>query len=261
MFGRNKTGPANPVQVRKDPRGAPAVDLNKVAGHPVLKQAAESVGVSLRKRNLAGMRGRVVVVLDHSGSMSKDYRDGLVQQLLMRTLAFGLQIDTDGTVEVIPFDSRVWPTVEVSTANYQSVVQHSIWQPNRMGLTKLAEALEAVRTLAEKTEEPIVCVVITDGNPYDGRSEARCKAEATQVVCDLARYPVFIKFLALRSVPYLQELDNLERSRPGARLLDNVDTKTIADPGAISDAAFAEDMADEWDSWLIAAAAAGVVVS
>lgn len=109
-----------------------------------------------------------------------------------------------------------------------------------------------MRRIAEKSEEPIVCVVLTDGDP-DSRPDA------TRVVCDLARFPVFIKFLALRSVPYLQELDDLEQTRPGARLLDNVDAKTIRDPDGISDADFAEAMTDEWDSWLRAAAAAGVV--
>lgn len=252
MFGRNKQEPANPVQVVKDPSGAPAVPLESVAGHPVLKEAAEKVGVSLRKRGLDGMRGRVVVVLDHSGSMYNDYASGTVQQLLLRTLAFGLQIDSDGTVEVVPFDGRVWPAINVSTGNYQQVVASSIWQPHNMGSTNLAGALEQVRRLAEKTEEPIVCVVLTDGDP-DSRPDA------TSVVCDLARYPVFLKFLALRSVPYLQQLDDLEQTKPGARLLDNVDAKTIRDPGAISDADFAEAMTDEWDSWLRAASAAGVV--
>lgn len=255
MFGRTKSTqqPANPVEVRMDPTGQPAVDLEKVAaaGHVNLSKTAEKVGVSLAKRGLAGMRGRVIVVLDHSGSMSRDYQSGLVQKLLERTLGFGLQIDTDGAVEVIPFDSRVWPTVQVDAANHQQA-SRSVFRPNEMGSTNLTAALEAVRSIAGKTTEPIVCVVITDGNPND-------RTSTTKVVCDLARYPVFLKFLALRSVPYLAELDDLEQTQPGARLIDNVDAKTITDPSAITDDAFAEAMTDEWDSWLRAARAAGVV--
>lgn len=261
MFGRktastvsNQT-PANPVPVTQDPTGAPAVNLAKVsgAGHVNLSKTAETVGVSLAKRNLAGMRGRVVVVLDHSGSMHSDYRSGVVQQLLLRTLAFGLQVDTDGAVEVIPFDSRVWSTVKVDASNHQTVVQTKIWQPNQMGMTNLAGALSKVRDMAGKTKEPIVCVVITDGNPDS-------KPDATKVVCDLARYPVFLKFLAIRDVPYLAELDDLEQAQPGARLLDNVDAKTIPNPAHISDADFAEAMVDEWDSWLAAGRQAGVLL-
>lgn len=258
MFGRNQ-GPANPVAVTKDPTGAPAVDLNQLAGHQALKDAGNAVGVELRKRGLAGMRGRVIVVLDHSGSMKPDYNSGAVQKLLTRTLGFGCQVDTDGTVEVIPFDSRVWPTVRVDVGTYQQAVRAELYRPHDMGLTNLADALNVVRREAEKTREPIVCIVLTDGDPYDGRDAARSKQAATRAVCDLARYPVFLKFLALRNVPYLQQLDDLEDTNPGARLLDNVDTKTIRDPGGISDADFAEAMADEWDSWLRDATAAGVV--
>lgn len=259
MFGRSKSAttqvPANPVRIVKDASGAAAVDLDavKAAGHVSLAKGAATVGVSLRKRNLAGMRGRVVVVLDHSGSMHSDYQSGVVQQLLARTLAFGLQIDSDAAVEVFPFDHGVWPGTVVRVDNYESAAR-AIWKPNQMGSTNLTAALDRVRDLAADTTEPIVCVVITDGNPND-------RTSTTSVVCDLARYPVFLKFLAIRSVPYLAELDDLEQTRPGARLLDNVDAKTIADPARISDADFAEAMVDEWDSWLIAAQAAGVLVT
>jgi hypothetical protein len=256
MFGsKTKHTPVNPVRVVKDATGAPAVDLDavKAAGHVELAKSAGTVGVSLRKRGLSGMRGRVIVVLDHSGSMAGDYRTGVVQELLLRTLAFGLQISPGASVEVIPFDNRLWSTVKVDVGNYTSAVR-SIWQPDRMGSTDLARALNHVRQLAASTSEAIVCVVLTDGNPDD-------RAATSKVVCDLARYPVFLKFLALRSVPYLTELDDLEQTQPGARLLDNVDSKTIADPAGISDTAFAEAMTDEWDSWLIAAQAAGVLVS
>jgi hypothetical protein len=256
MFGsKTKHTPVNPVRVVKDAAGTPAVDLDaiKAAGHVELAKSAGTVGVSLRKRGLSGMRGRVIVVLDHSGSMAGDYRTGVVQTLLARTLAFGLQIDSDAAVEVIPFDYGVWPTSMMRLDNYEQAAK-AIWRPQAMGSTNLAAALDRVRDQAGDTPEPIVCVVITDGNPDDRNA-------TTKVVCDLARYPVFLKFLALRSVPYLTELDDLEQTRPGARLLDNVDSKTIADPAGISDTAFAEAMTDEWDSWLIAAQAAGVLTS
>lgn len=255
MFGRTKKlsrssqTPANPVPVTRDHSGASAVDLNKVAaaGHVNLSKTAEKVGVSLAKRGLAGMRGRVIVLLDHSGSMYGDFQSGTVQKLLERTLGFGLQIDTDGAVEVIPFDSRVWNTVNVSVGNHEQAAK-SVWKPGQMGSTDLTSALEKVRNEAGKTREPIVCVVLTDGNPNDRRT-------CTATVVDLARYPVFLKFLALRSVPYLSELDDMD----GGRLIDNVDAKTIADPAGITDEAFAEAMVDEWNTWIDAATQAGVL--
>ncbi len=255
MFRRSKQTPANPVPVNKDIWGTPAVDLAKVAaaGHVNLSKTAEKVGVSLQKRGLAGMRGRVIVLLDHSGSMATDYRSGLVQKLLERTLGFGLQIDTDGAIEVIPFDSRVWATVTVGLNDYQQAV-HAVFRPDQMGLTNLAAALEQVRDVAGRTREPIVCIVITDGDPYDGRSEQKSKEAATAAVVDLARYPVWLKMLALRDVPYLRQLDDMD-----GRLVDNCDAQTITDPDGITDDEFAELMTTEWDSWLREATAAGVL--
>jgi hypothetical protein len=91
--------------------------------------------------------------------------------------------------------------------------------------------------------------VVTDGAPDS-------KPAATKLVCELARYPVFVKFLAIKPVDYLQDLDDLDSSK---RLLDNVDAKFIPDPDGMSDLEFADAMADEWDTWIVAAASAGVL--
>lgn len=244
-------GPAaHTVNLVKDPTGASAINLSKVrdAGHLDLAKRADKAGLALSKRGLAGIRAQAVLILDHSGSMHGDYQNGKVQTLVERVLGFALQIDVDGTVPVIPFDSHLHPTVEVSQDNYTGVVDREIWK-DRMGSTNLAQALTAVRDLAKITTTPIFCAVVTDGNPDS-------KYDTTGVVVDLARYPVFLKFLAIREVPYLAELDDMN---PDLRLLDNVDAKFFDDPASVSDLQFAEAMADEWDTWLTAATAAGVL--
>jgi Mg-chelatase subunit ChlD len=252
LFNRaaSNVAPARTVNLVKDPAGASAVNLSKVraAGHIDLAKRADKAGLALSKRGLAGIRAQAVLVLDHSGSMHPDYANGKVQTLVERTLGFALQIDVDGTVPVIPFDSRVHPTVEVTVDNYSGVVDRDIWQ-RRMGSTDLAQALTVVRDMASVSPEPLFCMVVTDGDPDSKRA-------TTDLVVDLARYPVFLKFLAVRDVPYLNDLDDM---RPDRRLLDNVDTKAFHDPAGVSDLVFAEAMADEWDSWVQAATAAGVL--
>ncbi len=90
------------------------------------------------------------------------------------------------------------------------------------------------------------------------------RSQATKLVIELARYPVQIKFLAIREVDYLAELDDLEERHPGRRLLDNVDAKffdgTDCPPlTEISDLQFAEAMADEIDTWVRDATAKGIM--
>jgi uncharacterized protein YegL len=256
MFGMNRNNGATKFTVAKtvplvkDASGASAVSLDKVetTGGVDLRKKVENAGASLKKHNVAGMRAQFVMLLDHSGSMSGDYRSGAVQTLVDRALAFGLQIDVDGSIPVIPFDSVVHNTVDVNMSNYQNIVQQSIYKPNQMGGTDFDGPLEVVRKLAEKTDAPIFCCVVTDGDPWD-------KAAATRLVCDLARYPVFIKFMALRDVPYLNMLDDLGDDK---RLLDNVDTKSFRDLN-MSDEAFGDAMADEWAGWIDLATKAGIL--
>jgi hypothetical protein len=243
--------PSRTVNLIKDSTGNSAINLSKVrdAGHIDLAKRADKAGIALSKRGLAGIRAQAVLALDHSGSMHADYANGKVQTLVERVLGFALQIDLDGTVPVIPFDSCVHPAVDVTVDNYRGVVNQRIWRPERMGTTDLASALIAVRELAETTTEPIFCAVVTDGNPNS-------QPATTDIVCKLASYPVFLKFLAIREVPYLNELDNMS---PDNRLLDNVNAQFFADPASVSDLVFADAMADEWDSWVAAAAKAGVL--
>jgi hypothetical protein len=254
LFNRKSndpTGPARTIHLTKDATGSSAINLSKVrdAGHIDLAKRADKAGIALSKRGLAGIRAQAVLVLDHSGSMHADYANGKVQTLVERVLGFALQIDVDGTVPVIPFDSFVHDAVEVTVDNYRGVVDNQIWRQNRMGTTDLASALSAVRNLAATTDEPIFCVVVTDGDP-DSQSAT------TKIVCELASYPVFLKFLAIRNVPYLDSLDNMGTDQ---RLLDNVNAKSFADPASVSDLEFADAMADEWDLWVAAATKAGVL--
>jgi uncharacterized protein YegL len=248
----NRTA-ARTVQLVQDESGAAAFNLQTIEdqGGVTLRKKTEAVAVSLRKRNLSGIRAQVMVILDHSGSMSYDYENGKVQDLVDRFLAFGLTVDVDGEVPVVPFDSNVKQTVNVNMSNYQGVVRRDIYKPMQMGGTNLTAALEVVRDEAKKTDTPLFVAIVTDGEPNDS-------ASAKEIVCDLARYPVYIKFLAVQPVSFLRELDDLGDD---VRLLDNVDTKEYRDLNSVSDEQFAEDMADEWDSWTKAALAAGVLTN
>lgn len=257
LFGLGSSSPSQNFSVKKKVKlfqnvnGTPAVSFEKVEteGGVSLKKKAEAVNISLKKRNIAGIRAQVILLLDHSGSMYYDYQNGKVQELTERFLAFGLNVDVDGTIPVIPFDSRVKPTVDVTLQNYSNVVEKEIYKPNDMGSTDLASALKEVKKIVESSDAPIFCAVVTDGEPNN-------RSETTQLIQDLSQYPVFIKFLAIQKVNYLQDLDDMSDSE---RLLDNVDAKFFQNVSNVSDEEFADAMADEWDSWTKAAKAAGIL--
>jgi hypothetical protein len=241
------------VKLVKDTAGTPAFSVSKVSS-PMLIKKTNAAGDALAKKGMRGVRAQALCVLDYSGSMDRDYQSGAVQDLVERFLAFAFQIDADGEVPIIPFESKRLDTITVNAENYEGVVQRELLAKHGMGSTNLAAALEEVKKIAQKTEEPLFVGVVTDGNPddvWDGYKKT------TALVCELANYPVFIKFLALRDVPYLQKLDDLGDDK---RLLDNVDTKTFANLN-VSDEVFYEAMADEWDSWVKLATNAGILTS
>jgi TerF-like vWA domain-containing protein len=257
LFGNPATpaGAQRTVTLTKDPSGAPAVDLIKVRdANPDLAKSADKVGFALSAKGLSGTRAKVVALLDHSGSMKSEYRSGAVDKLFQRIMGLGLQIDDDGEIPVIPFDDRVRPTFNLNAANFTTAVG-SVWNEHDMGSTNLAGALSVVFDMAKTTDEPIFLVVLTDGNPDN-------KSQATKVVCEMAGYPVFIKFMALKPVDYLSELDDLDNTK---RLLDNVDAKPEKGSDlnllTCTDAEFAAALVDELDTWITAATAAGVLKS
>jgi hypothetical protein len=233
-----------------DPSQTAAVNLEKVPAVD-LRKKADKAGIALSKRSLAGLRCQVVLVLDHSASMRGDYRNGTVQQLVERALGFSLQVDADGQVPVIPFDWKVHPETVVTLDSYQGVVDREIWRNGQMGSTNLAAALRAVRAIVEDSDMPVFCIVVTDGSPDS-------KPDTTRLVCDLASYPVFVKFLVIREVDYLDVLDDGEAMN-ARRLLDNVDSAYIGDPSQMTDLEFADVMVREVDTWIAAAQTAGVL--
>lgn len=230
----------------------PAIALEHIenTGGIDLRKKTEAAHLSLSKKSdTAGIRAQVMVVVDHSGSMYSEYDNGLVQEMVERFLGFGMAVDVDGEIPVVPFDFKAKNAVNVNISNYHNVVKDQIFKPNDMGSTNLADALEKVRDEAKKTDAPLFVAIVTDGEP-DSKDKAR------EIIKDLSRYPVFIKFLAVRKVKFLEELDDMSDSE---RLLDNVDTKEYTSLAGVSDQDFANDMADEWDSWVKLALSAGVL--
>ena len=251
---------ARTINLIKDPTGAPAVNLSKVreAGHVDLVKRAEKAGISLSKRNMSGLRGAVRLYVDHSGSMefpeARDYSNGNVQRLVERALGYAFQLDSDGKIPVIAFDHRLWPEVIVDQTNYEGIVESRIWHSDQMGGTKFGPVLDDLLTRRRTASDSHH---LTDGSPSD-------PAEATELVIELAKYPVQIKFLAIRAVEYLgtSTTSRTPARRETARqrrrqVLRRHDCPELSQ---ITDLQFADAMADEIDTWVRDATAKGVLL-
>lgn len=257
------------------------ISLDKVqAQAPGLVSLAKTAQVSLEKRNLFGTRAKVAVVMDYSGSMTREYREGRVQRLTERILALATQLDDDGAIDFFVFDSTAAYLGEVPLDNYQGAVDR-LTAGRRMGTTDYAGAFRLVRDhfgfpgpVVEKkglfgrkkkvegavdvtrapgqppAPEPVFAVFLTDGAPNS-------KPEAVRALIEVSTAPIFWKFLSIgrESFDFLQQLDDLEQ-----RLIDNADYKPIGSIDALSDEQLIEALLDEYDTYVAEARGLGMVV-
>lgn len=229
------------------------IDFNKV---PVgLVSLAKTAAVSLEKKGLSGRRAAVYLVLDRSGSMRSYYRDGSVQNLAEQALGLSVNLDDDGTVPVIFFDSDAHPVVDVSLDSYEGSINRIHDSLGHMGTTNYAAAMLEVIEHYEQSgaTDPAFVIFQTDGSPDS-------KRETEKILCEAARLPIFWQFIGYGSdqFKFLRKLDDLKV--PQKRVVDNAGFFPAGrNPKAMSDATLYDELMGEYPDWLEAAESAGIL--
>ncbi|MFI1069943.1 vWA domain-containing protein [Streptomyces puniciscabiei] len=236
-----------------------AISLSKVAETaPALVGAYRSVGVSLTKHGLDGLRAAVYLVVDYSGSMKPYYQDGSVQALADRVLGLSAHLDDDGRVPVVFFSTDVDAVTDIALDRHEGSVERIVAGLGHMGRTSYHLAMDAVidHYLDSGATDPALVVFQTDGGPIN-------KLAAERYLCKAAKLPLFWQFVGFgdpgsRQFEFLRKLDEL--AVPDKRIVDNAGFFHAGqDPGRLSDAELYDRLVAEFPRWLTAARAAGVV--
>ncbi|MEW2250439.1 VWA domain-containing protein [Streptomyces sp. NPDC006975] len=249
MFNRKKTVPAPAATVPH----SPAISLEKLPAS--LVSLAKTAAVSLEKNGASGQRAAVYLVVDRSGSMASYFRNGAVQRLADQALGLSVNLDDDGTVPLVFFDSQPYPIVDVSLDRYQGVVaqQHQLHGGDRtMGGTQYALAMRAVVEHYQDSgaTDPALVIFQTDGEPQD-RDTARLQ------LAQASKLPIFWSFVGFgfNEVDFLKRLDTMR-----GRYLDNASYfHAGADPTGLADAALYDGITAEFGAWLIEARGKGLL--
>ena len=154
-----------------------------------LKKSSETLEktiVDLTKRtgvDLTKHVARVVVVLDISGSMDWQYRNGAVQAVLNRLLPLAMKFDDDGQLEVYLFDHEVWHIESMNIDNFEDYVKKVILKKFSIsGGTNYAPAVRLVTNdYNDGSPYPAFCIFITDGENADGIAAKSALEEAKKV--------------------------------------------------------------------------------
>ncbi|WP_406168963.1 VWA domain-containing protein [Streptomyces sp. NBC_00996] len=249
MFHRFKK-PDPPQLVAVPPQAPP------LTGVPSgLVSLAKSAAVSLEKRGLTGQRTAVYLVVDRSYSMRDYYRNGSVQHLADQALGLSVNLDDDGKVPLVMFDSQPYPLVEISLDRYQGVVaeQHRLHGGElTMGGTYYTIAMQAVieHYQSSGASDPALVIFQTDGSPQDHDATRFKLAQASKL-------PIRWSFCGFgpSRVRFLERLRDL----PG-RIVDNASYFHAGDrPSALPDSVVYDGITKEFGAWLSQARVKGVL--
>lgn len=196
--------------------------------------------VNLCKANpiLDGLVSRVALVLDYSGSMRPLYENGTVQEVIESILPLAMQFDDNGEMECWLFHDGFFRLPSVTLDNFYGYIKENT-SNKHMGGTAFAPVLKDISHKYLKEEPanlPTYVLFITDGENSD-------RTEATRVIKDLSKSPIFIQFVGIGSCPfdYLRTLDEMQ-----GRYVDNANFFAVSNPDSIT----YTQLLKEYPSWL-----------
>lgn len=220
---------------------------------PHLVSLVKMARLSLDKRGLQGLRARVGLVLDASGSMRNQYKSGRVQELLDRVLPLALHFDDDGSLEVWAFDTTPKALAPATLANireYIDTVQGG-WKQWFGGTNDEPRVIRAVidHYRQDRQAPPAYVLFVSDGGIHQNRA-------ITQLMREAAQYPIFWQFMGLggRNYGVLEKLDTMS-----GRVVDNCGFFAIDDLHDLTEAQLYDRLLQEFPDWLRAARGQGIV--
>jgi stress response protein SCP2 len=211
----------------------------------------------LLSKNAAGVRARVILVIDKTGSMTKQYSGKVVHRVVERMLAVATQIDDDGQLEPYMYARQFLRVPDISVGNVES------WTEEYLHLTGIRGGFDYDAIGLSNDELPIMNEILNSvapGRPVlvlfftDGGF--RKKVPITQLMRTASSAPVFWQFVGIGKANYgvLEQLDELD-----GRLVDNAGFFALDDIDQVSDDDLYKRLLSEFPDWLTAAKAAGIL--
>lgn len=234
----------------------------------------EQVAVSLRKHGAEGVRARVILVLDASGSMTVVYGQGTIAGVVERMAAVAARLDDDGEMQAWTFathparlpDLRIGELPEWIRRHVR-VGEMSLFgrpkkrkrelEPEQVDMWPVGIMNEEQRVIAEvrahvrenPAPDPTLVLFFSDGGVYRDQEIERELREAVEE-------PIFWQFVGLGRANHgvLERFDTLPDRR-----VDNVGFFAVDDIDRVPDPELYDRLLSEFPSWVRAARQAGIL--
>ncbi|MFM9258200.1 vWA domain-containing protein [Rhodococcus sp. 5A-K4] len=222
--------------------------------------------LDLRKREVAkvlltkggnGIWARVVLVIDKTGSMAKQYRTRVVHRVVERMVPVAIQLDDDGKLEPYLYAVSFVKLPEISVHDaeeWSDTYLHLRGSHGGFNYDKIGAANREVPIMTEilsgltRGSAPTLVLFFTDG----GFSERK---EITKLMREASGLPAFWQFVGIGKANYgvLEKLDDLD-----GRVVDNAGFFALDDIDTVDDAQLYTRLLSEFPDWHKAAVAAGI---
>ncbi|MES2709795.1 MAG: VWA domain-containing protein [Verrucomicrobiota bacterium] len=272
-FGGEEAGsPAAPVSASSSSSRPPAVPpplpaaavvpvkislekkLEKAAPH--LLSLAKPLKISLEKRRLQETVACVALVLDTSGSMYGQYKNGDVQTVVDRIFPLAVHFDDNGELDTWAFAEKQKALPAVTGLNIRDYITDGSggWTRWRGDLGRainnepsvMREVMERYRN----SKLPAYVIFISDGGV------SSTGKEIAQLLIEASKLPIFWQFVGIGGSNYgiLEKLDTM-----GGRFVDNCNFFSLDDIRGVSEQELYERLLNEFPQWLKEARARGVL--
>ncbi|WP_368680293.1 VWA domain-containing protein (plasmid) [Rhodococcus opacus] len=213
----------------------------------------------LLRKGAADAVGRVVLVMDNTGSMSKRYRSGEVTRIIERMVPVATQLDSDGNLEAYAYAEQFVKLPDVTVADADTWVNTYVHLHGRHGgidfdaiggtNNEIPIMEEIIGTLDKTAAVPTLVLFFTDGG-------FNARAQITALMRIASAFPAFWQFIGIgkSSFGVLEKLDTLT-----GRLVDNAGFFAVENVDKLTDTALYELLLSEYPDWLRAARQARVL--
>jgi stress response protein SCP2 len=240
------------------PRTVPGEEKLSLEKKQKLELRKKEVAKVLLTKQAGDVRARVVLVMDKTGSMYKQYRQKVVHRVIERMVPVAVQLDDDGSLEAYFYAKQFFRLPDLRVADLETWPEqyihlsgkHSGFDYDKIGaVNDEIPIINAVLATATDPTVPTLVLFFTDG----GFSKRR---EITELMVQAASRPVFWQFVGIGRANYglLEKLDDM----PG-RVVDNAGFFALDDIDRVSDAELYQRLLHEFPDWLRAAKAAGIL--